>query len=106
MNRYILDGMLADMRAGKKVLYVGENQTQAHTTFEQVAGGLRTYEKARRTAGEETVESPPTGGRIWFRSVRSGVRGFTAGVLVIDADPTPKQLAELLPAVSHGEVIR
>lgn len=106
MNRYMADGLLADMRQGKRVLYLGPNRDQVRDVLVQLAPMLRTYEKARRAHGMEEVASPPTGGFIRLHSVGSSLRGLCPDVVVLDADPPTRQWEDLSVLMVRAELIR
>ena len=99
-------GLLADMRQGKRVLYLGPDRGQTQDALDTLVPLLRTYETSRRRHGYEQVESPPAGGCVRLSSVGSSSRGLTVDVVVIDADPTTAQMEELAPLLITGEVIR
>lgn len=107
MNRYVVDGILADMRAGRRVLVVAQTVRMARFAFNEVAAAAVEGETVRRANGRERI-THPDGGWIRFCSVSGhGARGLAADVVFIDADPTMEQLAELVPvAASGGEVFR
>lgn len=108
MNRYVVDGALADMRAGKRVVIAAESVAHARHCFHEFADRAVEGETVRRANGQERIEHPSTG-LILFRSVRgNALRGLTADVVYLDADASPEQMAEVLPVVasSGGEVIR
>ena len=100
------DGLLADMRQGKRVLYLGPNRDQARDVLDQMVPHLRPDEKMRRANGYERVESLSTHGYVRLHSVGASVRGMTVDVVVVDADPTLRQSEELDPLLVCAELIR
>lgn len=108
MNRYVLDGVLADMRAGRRVLIVGETQRHARHSFNELADRVGADAQVVRANGRERIQHVG-GGSIVFSSLGSGsARGLSFDVVFIDADALPNQIAQLTPCVasSGGEVMR
>lgn len=109
MNRYAAAGVLADVRAGKRVLVVAGSNTLARVALWDVTGqGLSSDEKVHRSNGREKIESP-SGGWARFRSVHGSVRGLTADVVLLDTVASDEELAELklcIASAPGGEVIR
>ncbi|TFV83147.1 hypothetical protein [Blastococcus sp. CT_GayMR16] len=109
MNRYVVDGVLADMRASKRVVVVAESGPLARRCLDECEARAVAGEKVRRAHGEERIEHP-YGGRITFHTIRGGgLRGVAADVVYVDADATLEQIGELRLIVSAspgGEVIR
>ena len=107
MNRYVADGMLADMREGKRVLYLGMSRNIAREVLGVLAENANTGlgEKVRRAHGAERIDSP-TGGFIKLQSVGSSGRGMSVDVVVLDGEPTMRQWEDIAVLVSTGELIR
>jgi hypothetical protein len=84
-------GVLADMRAGKRVLVLSESQNFARQAFQEVLGsGLESWETPRRANGRERIEGrvDPEGkqGTIFFRSIHAILRGIAVDVVIADVD--------------------
>lgn len=112
MNRYVVDGVLADLAAGRRVLVVSQTVNQGRYAFDDIVSALQDAGRhddviVRRANGAQRIEDR-RGGWVRFCSVASSARGMTADVVFIDADPTIEQLADLMPVVAStgGEVIR
>lgn len=109
MNRYAAAGVLADVRAGKRVLVVCGSNTMARVAFWAVTDqGLTPDEKCYRTTGREKITAPG-GGWARFRSVHSlELRGVTADVVLLDTVATDEELSQLKACVAStgGEVLR
>lgn len=105
MNRYVVDGLLADMRKGKRVLYLGPDLDEARKLLAQLEPLLLPGETKRRPYHTWHVESP-SGGCIRLKSVGSSVRGIQTDVVVVDGDPTIRQTEELRPLLDRAEMVR
>lgn len=105
MNRYVADGMLADMRDGGRVLYLGTSRTSAREVLGVLAEHTLADEKVYRAHGAERIESP-SGGFIKLHSMASSVRGMSVDVVVLDGDPTERQMEEIAVLFTTGELIR
>lgn len=87
MNRYAVQGVLGDMRRGKRVLVLCESVLHAQEAFRLVHAHLDGEERAIRTSGKEECRSENGEGVVTFRSVRAGhgngLRGmsYDGGVL-------------------------
>lgn len=111
MNRYVAAGVLADMRAGRRVVVLCGTRPLARLAFAKVAAGAVDGETVRRANGEERIIAKDGPG--WVRFGRSGgttFRGFSADVVLFDvADPDRDALdaaAAIIAAAPGGEVIR
>lgn len=105
MNRYVVDGLLADMRQGKRVLYLAANLDQARDVLDQLQAELLPDEKGRRAHGMERVESP-TGGFIKLQSVGSSGCGMSPDVVVIDAHLSIREWEDIAPLMVRAELVR
>jgi hypothetical protein len=112
VNRYVVAGVLADLIAGRRVLVMTQNVLDGRDLLEQLAvaaehKGIRSNLTVARAHGAERV-GHTGGGWVLFRSLRTGCHGLTADVVFIDGDPTPEQLAGVMPVVAStgGEVFR
>jgi hypothetical protein len=84
VNRYTAAGVLADMRAGKHILFLSETGNQARYAMEDLAAHLEPGEKAYRANGHERIVGT---GEIRFQSIHSRrERGMHVDIVVIDAD--------------------
>jgi len=111
MNRYVTDGLLADMREGKSVLVIAGSRYEAQYVHHAVVesanlAGLRVL----RANGREAIVAPG-GGRIDFRSVGAGVRGYAPDVAVLTGGATgalgenPRLRDDVWPLLYRAEVI-
>ena len=100
MNSYVVTGLLAEARDGKRVIVLSENGAGARHVFELLADEAGSEVAIRRRHGEESISFPDSDGRIHFSSVRSGLRGWVADVVFVDCDPTIEQLQVLAPVVA------
>ena len=115
MNRCVLEGLVADMAAGRRVLVVTESLRQGQFAFDDAVsaverlGQLPVGLKVRRANGDKSIPTA-NGGRLNFAThrSRSGLRGWSVDVVFVDLDPTPELIETLHPlvATSHGELIR
>lgn len=108
MNRYTVAGIIADVTAGRRVLVVTADLRASRNALQSVvdqleAGGRMGDVRVLRSAGMERIDRP-AGGGVTFRSVRQGARGHTADVLVLEAAPTPDELADFLPVIATSSV--
>lgn len=89
MNRYLVDGVLQDMRLGKRVVVLSETQVMARASFKDTVylRELGNGETVRHANGRESIEAPG-GGSVRFHTVRSPdyFRGMNIDVLVVDCD--------------------
>jgi hypothetical protein len=113
-HRYVLDGLLADARAGRRVLYVGSSALGARAVFAALIDHIgqrtpnRSTERVWRTHGAERIETI-TGGSVVFVPPTTAVRGREADVVYIDPGvESDAVLEEVAPTVAAtgGEVIR
>jgi hypothetical protein len=106
VNRYVIAGVLADMRAGRRVIYVARDRGRTREAFTAVAFWLHDDETAIRRPGWERVESADGKGSVRFVSVDGDMTGLSGHTVVVDADCTPRQKADILTMVDmYGEVI-
>lgn len=106
MNRYVVAGVLADMRAGRRVVFISRDRPAVREAFVAVAFWLDDDERSLRSPGWERCESADRRGSIRFLPVDGPIRGLSADVVVVDVDPKPRQTGEILTLVDmHGEVI-
>ena len=106
MNRYVIAGVLADMRGGRRVVYISKDRPSTREAFTAVAFWLHDDEHATRRPGWERIESADGKGSARFVSIDGPLAGLTGDVVVVDADCTPRQKATILTMVDmHGEVI-
>jgi hypothetical protein len=102
MNRYVAQGLLNDMRSGKTVIYVGDNQKQAREAFLQCCERRQDGETVRR--GDEQI-SHPGGGRVRFLSHRT-LRGFRGDVVFADYPIGLDDYPMLAITARDGELLR
>lgn len=72
MNRYVRQGLITDMRNGKRAVYVARTQQLARAMFEELAAevpGDRNL-TVRHAAGDERIEDRRSGGAIRCISLR------------------------------------
>jgi hypothetical protein len=106
VNRYIVSGLLADMRAGRRVVFISKDWACMREAFTAVAFWLETDERAIRASGWERCESADGKGSIRFFPLGGSYTGMHTDVVVADAELEPRQKAEVLQLVDmHGEVI-
>lgn len=108
MNRYTVAGVLTDVTAGRRVLVVTADQQASRYALADVvaaleAAGRQGDVRIFRAAGAERVDRL-AGGGVVFRSIRQGVHGLSADVLVLEAEPTMDRLAAFLPAIAASSV--
>lgn len=87
MNRYVLDGLLATVRTGKRVLLVSETLAAGRDAFDQMTAEPRLGEEVRRSNGHELLTAV-AGGRMEFASLGSlsRLRGRSYDHVFIDCD--------------------
>ena len=104
MNRYLINGVLRDMRAGRRVIVVSGTRPELRATFLDVAAHMGDGERAFRTSGQERCVSP-TGGVVLFLP-RTALRGTWADVVVAEGSrPSAGDDLDVL-AAAGAEVIR
>lgn len=89
MNRYVAEGILADLCQGKHVLVLSADRTHIRSTQDNILAiegatdlpGL----KVRRANGAESISYD--GARITFSSYGSSLRGLSPDVIVLDGPP-------------------
>lgn len=84
MNRYVLAGVAADARAGKRVLVVSVTQAVQRWTFDEIAA-LCEGANLRHTNGYQRIHFD-NGGEVRFISERSRAagRGWSGDIVVVD----------------------
>lgn len=85
MNRYVLDGIEADLKQGKHIIAIGRWSHGMEYMHQQLCARLANTDAAiRRASGQQSIELP-NGGSIRFYPTAKAVRGRTADVMIIDA---------------------
>ena len=102
MNRYIAQGLAADLVGGKRILFVGELQADAREALKQTDVLLIKADGRHRTVranGEERIEHP-SGGLIRFISGRSqsAARGFSFDIVVLPSHSDSEPYRPTLPS--------
>ncbi|MFI6270722.1 hypothetical protein [Micromonospora zamorensis] len=108
MNRYIIDGLLADMRAGRRVVVLSGTRTELRNTFVEVAAHATEKERVRRRNGEERISVADGLGWITFGLSGNPPRGFDADVVLFDAHrPSWEAVDAARPLIAgtQGELI-
>lgn len=113
MNRYIIDGLIADLHNGKRIVIVAPTVRQSSFVFRTIADAMsndETVAKIRRANGQESITTH-TGGYLTFIAVNmNGGRGFNADtVLALSArHMTDKQVHELhgYTRITQAELIQ
>lgn len=90
VNRYVEEGVRADVRAGKSVLLVGPLDLAANV-FGRVVDGSDEWSKVRRAHGVQSA-THPSGGTLVVYAPTSGLRGRRCDVAVVLA--SHRQLPE------------
>jgi hypothetical protein len=91
VNRYMIAGILADMRDGKEVLLLSESSVAARDAFENMAACIESGEVTVRTVGKERIHAYGKGA-VRFRSIRSHLdNNVAADVVVADVDARDHQ---------------
>ena len=110
MNRYVVAGLLEEMRAGKRVGVLTANGTIARAAHDLAASQRTDQELAVFRNGAERIEHP-SGGTLVFRTIRGTApfHGASLHVLFVDDRDgwTPDVEASARPAlaVTGGEVV-
>jgi hypothetical protein len=112
VNRYTAAGVLADMRAGKHILFLSAGSNRARYALDDLAALLEPGERAYRSLGRERIVGAT--GTIRFQSIHSrSERGMSADIVVIDADANDhwERVDELSRTMyriggGHSEIIR
>lgn len=83
MNRYVSEGIVRDLEAGKRVIVTASVMRTARLAFEELAAA-HPWQVVRSTAGVERIESA-SGGVATFHSAlqRGSVRGLQADVVAV-----------------------
>ncbi|SMY01206.1 hypothetical protein BSP239C_03194 [Brevibacterium sp. 239c] len=113
MNRYIIDGLIADLHNGKRIVIVAPTVRQSSFAFRTIADAMSNDEavsKIRRANGQESITTH-TGGYLTFIAVSMyGGRGFYADTVVAlsPGQMTDKQVLALLSytRVTQAELIQ
>lgn len=84
MNRYILAGLVADLRAGKQIALVAGTRIQSRYAFHALTEEVQDEsEKVYRANGAESL-THKSGGHLKVYALNSGsLRGVTADVVVV-----------------------
>lgn len=105
MNRYVVAGLLADMRAGKRVVVVTPpGQAHVLATLDTLTGQLPPGVRSRRAHGETGLEQTQGSGRIWIMPQGASLRGWDVNTVYADTDLTDEQLSNA--QLAAPEVIR
>lgn len=108
-SRYVLDGITADMAAGKHVGLMGVTRHAARAYFETLADRPG-WAKVRRANGVERIDHESGGTLRLFTPRQGSVRGATLDVLVLlDFEHLDhKRVRELLDEVrpTAAEIVR
>ena len=109
MNRYVLEGIIRDAQAGKRILCVVPSREVQHIIDQlESASGIALL---RRSHGDCRVMFTSGGGIIFVHPEHSGGRGHTADIVVIDdvyyLDQMFRLHADLkaIVAAASGEII-
>lgn len=113
MNRYIIDGLIADLHNGKRVVIVAPTVRQSSFAFLTIADAMSNDEavaKIRRANGQESITTH-TGGYLTFIAANmNGGRGFNADAVVALSSEhlTDTQARDLLgyTSVTQAELIQ
>ena len=107
MNRYLIVGVLRDMRAGRRVLVVSGTRPEVRAALDDVTAHLRPEDaqRVRVANGAESIEARG-GGAVRFVS-RTGLRGASADVVVVEGhQPTLDEREDLaVLALTGAEVL-
>lgn len=86
MNRYIFEGITADLHRGKSVIIVAPTTRQSSFTFREIADafeGNGLVDQIRRTNGQESI-TMRNGGRLTFLAINmQGGRGMNPDTVVV-----------------------
>lgn len=109
MNRYVVDGIIRDAQAGKRILCVIPSREVQHIIDQiESASGIALL---RRSHGDCRVMFTSGGGITFVHPEHGGGRGHTADIVVIDdvyyRDQMPDLHAMLVAVVAgaSGEII-
>ncbi|MEE6295185.1 hypothetical protein [Georgenia wangjunii] len=80
MNRYLIEGILRDVRAGKRVVIMGRLAIGSNA-FEHLTAATDDWVRVRRTSGRESAEHP-SGGSVLVRAATPGFHRPRADVVV------------------------
>lgn len=114
MNKYVIDGLVAEARSGRRVVVATGSVRAARCAFDDaVHATLHDEPKLVRANGRERV-TLPNGGDIRFVSVRSkSGRGMAADTVFMDSElQGPDELRhyeDLVPIVASsptGQIVR
>lgn len=113
MNRYIIDGLIADLHNGKRIVIVAPTVRQSSFAFRTIADAMSNDEAVktiRRANGQESITTH-TGGHLIFIAVNmNGGRGFNADIVVAlrSEQMTDTQVHDLLryTRVTPAELIQ
>lgn len=104
MNRYVVEGLLADMRAGKRILVVSSNARDTRDALQDLAAQTFPSETVRRANGAERIslDDSALSGSIQFTAIPPSlpVRLGRADVVFVDHRPHAwREYADLLAAI-------
>lgn len=113
MNRYIIDGLIADLHNGKRIVIVAPTVRQSSFAFRTIADAMSTdaaVAKIRRANGQESITTH-TGGHLTFVAANMyGGRGFNADTVVALSSEhlTDTQVKDLLgyTRITQAELIQ
>ena len=108
MNRYVADGILDDVIAGRTVLLVTEGGPATRAALEEIATRVNRRALAgvsvRLAHGQESVTHCDGGRAVLVPAGGHGGRGLTVDVLFVDADISRERYAELAPCLVTSPV--
>ena len=111
VNRYTREGIIRDVRSGKRILHITTHRN-AHRDFQDIAAAGEPWTRTVRSNGHQRLEHA-SGGVIYFRSTYShSSRGLAVDVVHIADHATgdnPDSLATLAACTygsTCGEVMR
>ena len=96
MNRYFIDGVLRDMRAGRRVLVLAPTYAATTDAFEAVAVRRAHGEGMRRVNGDLRIRNTAAGGEVLFQMDGApALRGMEADVIVALDRPATLEAVQL-----------
>lgn len=113
MNRYIIDGLIADLHNSKRIVIVAPTVRQSRFAFRTLADAMSNDEavsKIRYANGQESI-TLHAGGHLTFIAVNmNGGRGFNADLVVSLSSEslTYPQMKEVVDytTITQAELIR
>lgn len=83
MNRYVIEGIVRDVQAGKRVALAASTRRLSVAVWRNVAASCEEWERVSRVHGRERIDHPSGGVVVPVSVSDTGGRGMTLDVAVL-----------------------